>query len=108
MHQACMRAPATPTTRGGARNLFFSLLWGANHTNLYKNLIKIQIFNVNLGFIGSKRPLNILAQNYIELEPGSFKVRPLDSLGQIARRFTTHNPAIQRPGVYFKAKVSPR
>ena len=34
---------------GGARNLFFSLLGGTNHTNLYKNLIKIQIFNVNLG-----------------------------------------------------------
>jgi len=33
-------------------------------------------------------PLNILAQNYIELEPGPFKARPLDSLGQIARPFT--------------------
>ena len=39
--------------RGGARNLFFSLLGEANHANLYKNLIKIQIFNVNLGSIGT-------------------------------------------------------
>jgi len=27
--------------RGGARMTIFSLLGGANHTNLYKNLIKI-------------------------------------------------------------------
>ena len=27
----------------------FSLLGEANHTNLYKNLIKIQMFNINLG-----------------------------------------------------------
>ena len=45
------------STRGGARNLFFSLLGGANHANLYKNLIKIQMFNVNLGTIGGARPL---------------------------------------------------
>jgi len=39
-----------PPSRGGARNLFFfSLLEGGNHANLYKNLIKIQMFNVNLG-----------------------------------------------------------
>jgi len=42
----------TLRSRGGARNLFFSLLGGANHTNLYKKLIKIQMFNVNLGTIG--------------------------------------------------------
>jgi len=41
---------------GGAINLFFLLLERVNHTNLYKNLIKIQISNVNLGAIGA-RPL---------------------------------------------------
>ena len=42
---------------GGAINLFFLLLERVNHTNLYKNLIKIQIFNVNLGAIERARPL---------------------------------------------------
>jgi len=28
--------------------IFFSLLGGANHTNLYKKIIKIQMFNINL------------------------------------------------------------
>ena len=37
--------------RGGARN-FFSLLGG----NLYKNLIKIQMFNINLKIIGGPGP----------------------------------------------------
>ena len=31
----------TQAPRGGARKCFFSLLRGANHTNFYKNLIKI-------------------------------------------------------------------
>ena len=42
--------------RGGVRNLFFLLLGEANHANLYKNLIKIQIFNINLGIIGGPGP----------------------------------------------------
>jgi len=42
--------------RGGARNLFFSLLGGANHINLYKNLIKFQIYNAKLGTIGGPGP----------------------------------------------------
>ena len=42
--------------RGGARNLFFFIIRGGNHANLYKNLIKIQIFNVNLGAIGGQAP----------------------------------------------------
>ena len=34
----------------------FFIIRGANHANLYKNLIKIQMFNINLGTIGG-RPL---------------------------------------------------
>ena len=35
---------------------FFFIIRGGNHANLYKNLIKIQIFNVNLGAIGGPGP----------------------------------------------------
>ena len=35
----------------------FFIIRGANHTNLYKNLIKIQMFNINLGTIRGARPL---------------------------------------------------
>ena len=49
------RSPCT-VARGGASNLFFLLLGEANHTNLYKKLIKIQMFNVNLGTIGGLGP----------------------------------------------------
>ena len=35
------RRHAITELRGGARMAFFSLLGGTNHTNLYKNLIKI-------------------------------------------------------------------
>ena len=45
-------------SRVGARKLFFSLLRETNHANLYKNLIKFQISNVNLGTIGGARPLS--------------------------------------------------
>ena len=41
-------ATDTFTYTGRSQEFFFSLLGGANHTNLYKNLIKIQMFNVNL------------------------------------------------------------
>ena len=41
----CCAATASPVwlrvRRSGARNLFFSLLERADHTNLYKNIIKI-------------------------------------------------------------------
>ena len=36
--------------------VFFFIIRGTNHANLYKNLIKIQIFNVNLGAIGGPGP----------------------------------------------------
>ena len=49
------------TYRGGARNLIFFIIKGANHANLYKNLIKIQIFNVNLGAIGGQAPARPLS-----------------------------------------------
>ena len=42
--------------RSGARMAIFSLLGGANHTNLYKNLIKIWICSANLGMIGGQAP----------------------------------------------------
>ena len=42
------------TYRGRVRNLFFFIIRGANHANLYKKLIKIQIFNINLGAIGGR------------------------------------------------------
>ena len=42
--------------QGRSQEFIFSLLGGASHTNLYKNLIKIQIFNVNLGTIGGQAP----------------------------------------------------
>ena len=42
--------------RGGVRMAIFSLLGGANHTNLYKNLIKIWIYSANLGMIGGPGP----------------------------------------------------
>ena len=35
---------------------FFFIIRGANHANLYKNLIKFQISNVNLGTIGEPSP----------------------------------------------------
>jgi hypothetical protein len=41
---------------GWSREFVFLLLEKTNHINLYKNLIKIQIFNINLGTIGD-RPL---------------------------------------------------
>ena len=46
-----------PSLPGGvARNLFFSLLGGRNYANLFKNLIKFQIFDEKLGTIGGLGP----------------------------------------------------
>jgi len=39
-----------------SQKFVFLLLGEANHTNLYKNLIKIQMFNINLGTIGGQAP----------------------------------------------------
>ena len=51
-------ATTTSTTKQGRSQEFvFFIIRGDNHANLYKNLIKIQIFNVNLGAIGRARPL---------------------------------------------------
>ena len=41
-----------------SQQFIFLLLGGANHTNLYKNLIKIQMFNVNLETIEGQAPLS--------------------------------------------------
>ena len=49
-------AAGRAAARSGASNLIFFIIRGANHANLYKNLIKIQIFNVNLGTIGGQAP----------------------------------------------------
>ena len=42
--------------QGRSQEFVFFIIRGANHANLYKNLIKIQIFNVNLGVIGGPGP----------------------------------------------------
>ena len=63
-----------PIHRGGARKLFFPLLEGANHTNLYKNLIKFKISNVNLGTIGGQAPVR---------PPGYAPAHPLMFLGSV-------------------------
>ena len=42
--------------QGRSQEFVFFIIRGGNHANLYKNLIKIQIFNVNLGAMGG-RPL---------------------------------------------------
>ena len=63
-----------PIHRGGARKLFFPLLEGANHTNLYKNLIKFQISNINLGTIGGQAPIR---------PPGYAPAHPLMFLGSV-------------------------
>jgi len=39
-------------TAGVEPEIYFFIIRGGNHANLYKNLIKIQIFNINLGAIG--------------------------------------------------------
>ena len=49
------RACAWPDP-GRSQEFVFFIIRGANHANLYKNLIKIQIFNVNLGTIGGPGP----------------------------------------------------
>jgi hypothetical protein len=41
---------------GAEPEIYFFIIRGANYANLYKNLIKIQIFNVNLGTIGGPGP----------------------------------------------------
>ena len=42
--------------QGRSQKFIFFIIRGANYANLYKNLIKIQIFNVNLGTIGGPGP----------------------------------------------------
>ena len=41
---------------GAEPDIYFFIIRGANYANLYKNLIKIQIFNVNLGARGGQAP----------------------------------------------------
>ena len=49
-------ATLVPLHSGRSQEFIFFIIRGANHANLYKNLIKIQIFNVNLRAIGGPGP----------------------------------------------------
>ena len=46
--------------------MFFSLLGVANHANLYKNLIKIQMFNVNLRTIDGPDPSPLCGRGHLK------------------------------------------
>ena len=45
-----------PCLQGRSQEFVFFIIRGTNYTNLYKNLIKIQMFNINLGTIGGQAP----------------------------------------------------
>jgi len=64
-------------SRVGARKLFFFIIRGANHANLYKNLIKFQISNVNLGTIGGPSPCPPLSTPLVVSETLILLKKPL-------------------------------
>jgi len=56
INYACLHANSGQCMQGRRQKFVFFIIRGANHINLYKKLIKFQIYNVKLGTIGG-RPL---------------------------------------------------
>ena len=56
INSACLHANSGQCMQGRSQEFVFFIIRGANYINLYKNLMKFQIYNVKLGTIGGQAP----------------------------------------------------